>query len=135
MPGRTRSPRCSSSTKIAAELPTEVGAAGSWALSPADQGSSATPPRNAVRLRDRPELRVDSARLIDTGAIDADSLSSWSAELAGNWRNFYLQGEKFWFAIDRRPASRWNPATGAWISRLTTAVDTRSTSGPGSVTT
>jgi phosphate-selective porin OprO/OprP len=92
-----------------------VGANGTWAFSPADQGSSATPPRYPVRLRDRPEVRVDSTRLIDAGAIDADSASAVGAELAGNWRNFYLQGEKFWFAIDRRPTSAAaNPRFGGW---------------------
>ncbi len=81
-----------------------VGASGTWAFSPADQGQG-TSPRYPVRFRDRPEIRVDSTRLIDTGSIDADSASAIGAELAGNWRNLYLQAENFWFAIDRRPTT------------------------------
>jgi phosphate-selective porin OprO/OprP len=82
-----------------------VGASGTWALSPADQGRDATGARYPIRFRDRPEIRVDSTRLIDTGSIDADSASAIGVELAGNWRNFYLQGENYWFAIDRRPTT------------------------------
>jgi len=120
-----------------------MGASGTWAFSPADQGAGTTP-RYPIRFRDRPEIRVDSTRLIDTGSIDADSASAIGAELAGNWRNFYLQGENFWFAIDRRPTTaavqppnphfggyyvqgswvitgeprRYNPSTGSYRSPL-----------------
>jgi len=78
-----------------------VGAGGTWQLHPPDTGSGTTP-RHPVRFRDRPELRVDSTRLIDTGPIDADSSYTTGLELAGNWRNLYLQGEYFWYGIERR---------------------------------
>ena len=79
-----------------------VGASGTYVFSPADQGSSGTPPRHAIRLRDRPEIRVDSTRLIDTGAIDAAHASVLGLEFGANWKSFYLQGEHFWFDITRR---------------------------------
>jgi phosphate-selective porin OprO/OprP len=82
-----------------------VGASGTWVLDAADLGSSATPPRFGMRLRDRPELRVDSTRLIDTGPIDAEHAYAAGLEFAGNWRNFYLQGENFWYGFDRREAA------------------------------
>jgi phosphate-selective porin OprO/OprP len=74
-------------------------------FSPADQGSSGTPPRHAIRFRDRPEIRVDSVRLIDTGAIDAAHASVLGMEFGANWKSFYLQGEHFWFDIERRGAT------------------------------
>src|SRR5262245_40145179 len=81
-----------------------VGAAGTWQIRPPDNGSNTTP-RYPVRFRDRPELRVDSTRLIDTGQIDAESSYTTGVELAGNWRNFYLQSEYFWYGIERRDAN------------------------------
>ncbi len=43
-----------------------VGVNGTYVFQPADQGAS-TSPRYPTRFRDRPEIRVDSTRLIDTG--------------------------------------------------------------------
>jgi len=85
-----------------ADYNVHVGASGTYVMSPADQGSSASPPRHAIRFRDRPEIRVDSTRLIDTGAIDAAHASVFGVEFGANWKNFYLQGEHFWFDIARR---------------------------------
>jgi phosphate-selective porin OprO and OprP len=103
-------------------------------FSPADQGS-ATTPRHPLRFRDRPEIRVDSLRLIDTGAIDAAHANAYAVEFGANWKNLYLQGENFWFEVDRRDAladpdfggyylqgswlltgenRRYNPATGSF---------------------
>jgi phosphate-selective porin OprO/OprP len=78
-----------------------VGASGTYVLSPAEQGIDATGARTGIRFRDRPELRVDSARLIDTGVVDAEHAYVVGADLAANWRNFYFQGENYWYGIDR----------------------------------
>jgi phosphate-selective porin OprO and OprP len=112
------------------------GASATWVFSPPDLGSAATPPRHALRFRDRPEIRVDTVRLIDTGAIDAAHASVYGVEFGANWKNFYIQGENFWFDVDRRDATledasfgghylqgswlltgenrRYNPATGSF---------------------
>jgi len=82
-----------------------LGASGTYVFSPADQGSSGAPPRHAIRFRDRPEIRVDSVRLIDTGSIDAAHASVLGMEFGANWKSFYLQGEHFWFDIERRGAA------------------------------
>jgi phosphate-selective porin OprO/OprP len=99
-----------------------LGASGTYVFSPADQGASATPPRRAIRFRDRPEVRVDGTRLIDTGAIDAAHASVLGVEFGANWKNFYLQGEHFWFDIERRaPAALADPdftgyyLQGSWV--------------------
>jgi phosphate-selective porin OprO and OprP len=81
-----------------------VGASATYVFAPPDQGSASTP-RHAIRFRDRPEIRVDGTRLIDTGAIDADRVSVLSGELGANWKSFYVQGEHFWFDVTRRPPS------------------------------
>ena len=90
-----------------------------------------------MRFRDRPEIRVDSVRLIDTGSIDAAHASVLGMEFGANWKSFYLQGEHFWFDVERRGAAalpdpdfagyylqgswmltgesrRYNPATGSF---------------------
>ncbi|MDP3659963.1 OprO/OprP family phosphate-selective porin [Phenylobacterium sp.] len=57
-----------------------------------------------LRLRDRPELRVDGTRLVDTGNIDADGLVEIGAELGGQYKNFYGQAEYFDIKLDRKGA-------------------------------
>lgn len=79
-----------------------VGANGSWVFEPPDQGSLAAAGRYPIRFRDRPELRVDGTRLIDTGSIDAESAYAGGLELAANWKNFFFQGEYFKYGIERR---------------------------------
>jgi phosphate-selective porin OprO and OprP len=81
-----------------------LGASGTYVFAPADQGQDSVP-RHPLRFRDRPEVRVDSTRLVDTGSIDADHASALGVELGGNWRNFHLQGEHFWFEVERRGSS------------------------------
>lgn len=82
-----------------------LGASGTYVFRPADQGLGTTP-QHPLRFRDRPEIRVDSVRLVDTGSLDAEHASSYGLEFGGNWKSFYLQGEHFWFDVDR-------PATAA----------------------
>jgi phosphate-selective porin OprO/OprP len=82
-----------------------LGASGTYVISPPDFGSSAAPPRHGMRFRDRPEIRVDSVRLIDTGSLDAAHASVFGMEFGANWQSLYLQGEHFWFDVERRAAT------------------------------
>ena len=91
-----------------------LGASATWVFSPADLGSAATPPRHPVRFRDRPEIRVDGVRLIDTGAIDAAHANVYGVEFGANWKNFYVQGENFWFDVDRRDQALDDPSFGGY---------------------
>jgi phosphate-selective porin OprO/OprP len=66
-------------------------------------------PRNTVTgaqtltLSDRPELRLDPTTLISTGALAGVSGAQvYSVEAAATWGPLYLQGEYFWFNVDRR---------------------------------
>jgi phosphate-selective porin OprO and OprP len=81
-----------------------LGGSGTYVFSPADQGPDVTA-AHTLRFRDRPEIRVDSVRLIDTGNIDADHASVFGLEFGGNWKSFYLQGEHFWYDIERRASA------------------------------
>ena len=87
-----------------------AGLSGTWVFQPPDQGSTAAAAqRHVVRLRDRPEIRVDSTRLIDTGSIDADSAYVYGLEAAANWKNWYLQAESFRYGIERTAATATLP--------------------------
>ena len=101
-----------------------AGLSGTWVFQPPDQGSTAAAgQRHVVRLRDRPEIRVDSTRLIDTGSIDADSAYVYGLEAAANWRNWYLQAESFRYGIERTALTSTLPdpdfegfyVQGSWI--------------------
>jgi len=81
-----------------------AGVSGTYVFSPPDQGDGSAV-RHPLRLRDRPEIRADSVRLIDTGSIDAEGASVYGLEFGANYRNFYLQGEHFWFDVARRASS------------------------------
>lgn len=85
------------------------------ATGPRVSGVETTP----VRLRERPEMRVDGTRLVDTGSMDADGVSTIGLEVAGQWRNLSLQAEYFDIGVDRKGGldnaefSGWY-AQGAW---------------------
>ncbi len=66
------------------------------------------PPHNLVTntqtltLSDRPELRVDPTALISTGALSGVSGAQvYSVEAAATYGPLYLQGEYFWYNVDR----------------------------------
>jgi len=64
------------------------------------------PATNTVTLNDRPELRIDAASLISTGALGTigHPVSGgyiFDAELAGNYGPFYAQGEYLHYDISR----------------------------------
>ncbi len=58
---------------------------------------------DAVRIRQRPESRVDGARLVDTGGIaNASAQFKYGLELAGVLGPFSLQGEYMGSSVKRR---------------------------------
>ena len=71
-----------------------------------------------LRFRDRPEIRVDGTRLIDTGTINAKSGDYYGFDAAGNWQNFYLGGEYMNFTADRQasgPKAADHPNFSGWF--------------------
>jgi phosphate-selective porin OprO/OprP len=82
-----------------------LGANATYIFQTPDNGLDAAP-RSPVRLRDRPENRVDGTRLIDTGNIDATSVFAPGFEIAARYKSLLIQGEYFHYSIERRrPAS------------------------------
>jgi phosphate-selective porin OprO/OprP len=86
-------------------------------LEPAD--TAAGPAKaQAVRLRERPELRVDGTRLVDTGNINADRMIAYGLEAGASYRQFYVAGE--WYKIDvsrtsvGAAPSPFDPSFGGW---------------------
>ena len=104
-----------------ADYNVHVGANGTYIVHPPDQGPSVTSGRYGLRFRERPELRVDSTRLIDTGTIDADHASAMGVEFAASWKNWLLQAEDTWFSVERRASTLTNPrfsgfyVEGSWV--------------------
>lgn len=80
-------------------------------LQPADTGAGVTETK-ILRLRERPELRVDGIRLVDTGNINADGATAYGLELGGFYRNFQLSSEAFRVDVDRVGA--FDPSFGGW---------------------
>ena len=84
----------------------------------------ATSPRYPIQLRDRPELRLDGTRLVDTGAIDTRAASVYGAEFGVSAHQFMLESEYFQYRIDRRITTAIGPSNpdfsgwyvqGAWV--------------------
>ena len=62
---------------------------------------------NAISLSDQPELRVDTTTFTNSGTLGTvanpvTGAQIYDVELAGNYRNYYLQGEYFHYEVDRR---------------------------------
>lgn len=85
-------------------------------FSPAASGPDIAPAGAVtnIRLRDRPEIRVDGARLVDTGNIDADRLTSVGAEFGVQRGPLYLQAEYFDINVERRNSPLPDPEFSGW---------------------
>ena len=88
-----------------------VGANIQGILTPADTGAGLTKVKQ-LRLRERPELRVDGTRLVDTGALNASGLTAYGAELGGYYKNLQVSAEAFRVDLDR--VGGFNPSFSGW---------------------
>lgn len=88
-----------------------VGGSVSGVLKVADTGAGAARTRQ-LRLRERPELRVDGARLVDTGNLNASGATAYGAELGFNYRNLQASAEAFRIDLDRTGGP--NPSFDGW---------------------
>ncbi|MCR5879324.1 OprO/OprP family phosphate-selective porin [Phenylobacterium sp. J367] len=93
-----------------------IGANANLIINPAATGPDVEPAGAAtpIRLRERPENRVDPTRLVDTGSIDADGVTALGLEAGWQYRNFSLAGEHFWLDVDRRTGALENPDFSGW---------------------
>jgi len=90
-----------------------LGANGTYIFDPAQQSLSGNV-QYPARFRDRPEIRVDSTRLVDTGSVNADNAYSAGIEFAANWKNLFLQAENYWYGIERRASTLPDPEFGGY---------------------
>lgn len=68
-----------------------------------------------ITFSDRPELRVDNVSFINSGAIAAQNAYAGGVEAAASWGPFLLEGENFWYGVERVPTpGKSNPNFGAW---------------------
>lgn len=72
--------------------------------------------RGTVRFGDRPEVRVDGARLVDTGTIAADSYSFVGGEVIGAAGPVFVQGEYDRTDVDRKGATRSLNFDGGYVT-------------------
>jgi phosphate-selective porin OprO/OprP len=68
--------------------------------------TSNAPSAYSISLSDQPELRVDATTFANTGTLGTllnpvTGAQVYDVELAGNYRNFYAQGEYYHYQIDR----------------------------------
>lgn len=92
-----------------------LGANTSQVLDPPAAGPDVAPgaARN-IRLRERLENRVETVRLVDTGNIDAKSVSAWGLEAAAQYRVFSIQSEYFDIDVKRRTGALADPEFSGW---------------------
>ncbi|MBI1262221.1 MAG: hypothetical protein GC184_10900 [Rhizobiales bacterium] len=73
-------------------------------------------PNQTMRLRDRPELRVDPTRYIDTGNLtDVDKAYTYGPEAAFATGPFRVQGEYYVYELDR--TANPDPSFNAWYAQ------------------
>ena len=100
-----------------ADYDVHIGANIQGVLNPADTTAGPISTR-AVRLQERPELRVSGIRLVDTGAIASDGLTAYGLEGGASWHNLYAAGEWYKVNVNREailPAvSAFNPSFSGW---------------------
>ena len=66
--------------------------------------------RYVFQLRDRPELRIDGTRLVDTGPLNTRHVTEAGAEFGFQFKNFYGQAEYFHYDIQGDQALPTTPS-------------------------
>jgi Phosphate-selective porin len=72
---------------------------------PTQQSTPGGTALHCFTLADFPELTVDSTatKLVNTGSLSANHVTSAGLETAGNWKNFYVQSAYYLYQVDRAP--------------------------------
>ena len=69
-----------------------------------------TIPSETISLSDRPELRIDNNRLINTNAVPASGANSFGGGVGVSWRNLIVQGEYYRINVDQtQPCCKASP--------------------------
>ena len=78
------------------EYALHIGASGYHIFEP-NQGAA-----NTIRFRDRPNIRVDANRWVDANTSFGDSGYMVGLEAAGQYQNFWINGEYNWFGYEEK---------------------------------
>lgn len=98
-----------------ADWQAHLGGGVQYVIQPNDvAGPSGAGARYPIQIRDRPELRLDGTRLVDTGGIDAQHATVYGAEAALQLRSVLIEGEVFRYGIERRASALPNPRFDGW---------------------
>jgi phosphate-selective porin OprO/OprP len=66
------------------------------------RNNSVVPNTQTLTLSDRPELRIDPTAILTTGALaNVTGAQVYSVEAAGTYGPLYMQGEYYWYNIER----------------------------------
>lgn len=79
----------------------------------ADTDASAVE-QQRIRLRERPELRNDTTRFVDTGNLLAEDVLAYGLEAGGFWNNLYAAAEIYQIDVSRTGAGVVDPEFGGW---------------------
>ena len=95
-----------------------------WLFKPTDLLPGTVPlttPLHAVALSGGPELAVDNngPKTINTGNIDADSVTEFGVETAAEYDALYLQGGWFHYDFARRNPALADPSFSGWYALAT----------------
>lgn len=96
-----------------------LGVSYQYVIHPNDAGAAA-PIRYGSQLRDRPELRLDGTRLVDTGVLDTRHTRVMGLEAAFQTGPLTLESEYFHYKIDRRITTALvppNPSFSGWYAQ------------------
>jgi len=101
-------------------LTVHIGGNGSYVIHPAQtttvSGSTGLPVTGDFSsFSDYPEIRVDSVTFLNTGSIAATSAYATGVEGAVSYGPLLLEGENFWYGIDRVPTpGKTDPNFSGW---------------------
>lgn len=71
-----------------------------------------------LRLGERGELRIDAARLVDTGPMRAGSALATMFEVGAQWRRWLVQGEYMGFRVDRADPGSSDASHEGWYVQI-----------------
>ena len=77
---------------------------------------------NLASFSNGPEIAVDSTKTVNTGNIDASTITEFGFETGLAWREFYGQGGYYHYRIERRASALPDPDFDGWYALLTWSI-------------
>ncbi len=77
---------------------------------------------NLASFSNGPEVGIDATKTVNTGNIDASTITEFGFESAVAWQAFYAQGGYFHYEIERRASALADPDFNGWYAQATWAL-------------